>query len=412
MASTLFFRLNSGRQHWAADSTLAGETQQVRTGRFQTSRGAAVTTLSVFTVAGPATVQLCRQQTPAFNADVTISGSIGYNLWGLETSMSANASFAIEFLRLQPNGTVTSILTLSNTTELGTSNAVRTGSGTPTSTDFKKGDSLGVEVYITDAGGTMASGHSVQFDIAGGTAGATGDSFITLTEDVTFTTATPSGSRLYLLDAASDLGGSGQKDMQIGGAAPAAYEYETNTVNGPTSPIQCTETAGGTTVDWFSPPLQAVTIAGGLWQFVFDGYATNTAANAIWLLNLYKVDQDGTNPVHILSYYHNGATSDTQGEMTTTAGTSPITATFAVRETVLTNGQRLRAVLSIDDGAFTGVHVFGDLQTSIPMATGHQAVLQGGTSDALSLLLPTTVAEFTATPTSRRPRQRNHLVFR
>jgi hypothetical protein len=120
-------------------------------------------------------------------ADVTISGSITWNLWASESSMSANVAIngILEVID-GATGTITLIDKTARTTELGTSLAAVNFSETPASgVACKKGDRLRARVFGDDAG-TMASGFTFAFNYNGGLAADTGGSLLTLTEDLTF----------------------------------------------------------------------------------------------------------------------------------------------------------------------------------------------------------------------------------
>lgn len=118
---------------------------------------------------------------------VTISSSISVNLRGLESNNQANASLG---LRVWKGDITTSSLSsqLGQTAalaELGTTEGAITGSFTPTSTAFASGDFIAFEVGVTNATGlTMGGGRTVNFYYAGPTAAASGDSFVTFTDNL------------------------------------------------------------------------------------------------------------------------------------------------------------------------------------------------------------------------------------
>lgn len=74
----------------------------------------------------------------------------------------------------------------------------------------------------------------------------------------------------------------------------AAVSIVVNTASGPTAPIQWTDSAGGTVVDWFTPQLEAVTLAGQI-KVEIRGLESNAAANAVGYCQIAVVDNDGTN---------------------------------------------------------------------------------------------------------------------
>lgn len=114
----------------------------------------------------------------------TISGTISFNLWGLESNMSANAGFRVVIDRCDSSGAFISNVVSSNRgVELGTSAAANAWTATPTSTTLSDGDRLRIRVYVTDVG-TMGSGFNTQLNFDGNTNAANGDSFISLTETI------------------------------------------------------------------------------------------------------------------------------------------------------------------------------------------------------------------------------------
>lgn len=139
-------------------------------------------------------------------ADVTISGSITFNLVMSESSMSANAGAQCIIERLNSLGDIVStVINSEKGTELPTSAAAQNWSGTPTSTNFLRGDRIRIRVLANDAGGTMATGFSVSFSF-NATAGSANDSWVEFTENLTFETADPTGTTHYLRqDSATGL---------------------------------------------------------------------------------------------------------------------------------------------------------------------------------------------------------------
>lgn len=351
---------------------------------------------------------LCRRyQTFPLSAGATISGSISYNLWGLESSMNANASFKVEVFRLQPDGTVTSIGSASNTTELGTSAAVRTGSFTPSSTAFVAGDVIGLMVSFVDAGGTMASGFTLTLNTGAASSGVDGDSFLTFTENLSFSTTAPSGSILYLTDTASDAtsGSNTKKALQIDGSAPSTFTKVTNTAAGPTAPIQMTDGAGGTAIEWFSPQLSSSTITAGLMELSLDLLESNTAANASAVAEVYKTQADGSSPTLLTKSWLAGSGAADTGsvEITTVSADPPIVYSFPIAATSITDGERLKIILYIDDQMISGLNTvaFGTTTPTTNMGGGQTVTAQLGGSGGGYLKLPVSVTQFT--PAGPRP---------
>lgn len=149
---------------------------------------------------------------PPLAAAVTISGTITFNMCGLESNAMANAGFGVVVQRLSNTGAIVSTIVDSvQGTELGTANARRTWTATPTSTAMQKGDRFRIRVYFDDAGGTMVSGYTLTLTYDGTTAN-TGDSNVDFAETITFVEE-PSLLEKYAL-VSSDL----QNSDLFGGA--------------------------------------------------------------------------------------------------------------------------------------------------------------------------------------------------
>lgn len=127
---------------------------------------------------------------------VTISGTITPNIRALESNALANYGVGISISVLPSPGTgAESVLIVPETAvglELGTSEAARTSSITPTSTAISTGDRLIVHIWWYAAGGTSASGRTAT-GFWNGASGATGDSFVTFTEALTEVVVPDSG---------------------------------------------------------------------------------------------------------------------------------------------------------------------------------------------------------------------------
>lgn len=351
MATQLFLRDSSpsvislgGTNYERPQHADASDSYQPRGGRvLSTIQGSSLTTVSASSQTGPvaspgiefvATGEKYRWISSPLAADVTISGTITFNLWGHEGAMSANGGFEVIVERHQPDGTVTTIIDSEEGVELGTSASAHNWTATPTSTACKKGDWLVVRVSANDAGGTMASGSTFTLSYNAAT-GVQGDSYVTFNESLTFQSTDPAGSTLKLLDDASDLGGSGQKKLWTD-AAGGSVDCVTNTVASTTADAQVTASAGGTALSWFTPTLAAVTLD-GLIKLDLYGLESSASANASWRAQLYKTNGSGTSPVLI-------ADSNGQSELATSAGflrLALVTQSFAVAA-----GERLKLVIS------------------------------------------------------------------
>lgn len=172
MATTLYFRnTNIGIATYNKQAIL--------------SRGVTATSVAGTTTSGGTWISLgywASQPLEAF----TLSSSVSINLRGDESNNTANASLGLRLYKWALSGGLGSSLgQASPTTELGTSEGAVTASVTPTSTAFSSGDVLVVEVGIINIG-TMGNGITVNFYFNGPTAAASGDSYFTLTDTVTY----------------------------------------------------------------------------------------------------------------------------------------------------------------------------------------------------------------------------------
>jgi hypothetical protein len=318
------------------------------------------TALSATTAAGPTqgitfnTGQLTNHFiSPPLAADITISGTVSFALCGSESSMNANATLRAALYRLDAEGALTLIVSLASSTELGTSLGRLSFSGAPTSTDMKKGDRFVVIPMIDDAG-TMASGFTVALQVDGANA-STADSKLTLTENVTFITAEPSGTAYWLRDTAAPISpGSATEKMlsqtQGSGTAEAVYTSVTGPVTFPGQ--QWTASAGGTAVEWYTPELDAFTL-GGVVMAEFTNNAqfvesTQSDLRTALTLEIAVVDADGTNPV----IWARGYTS-------TKGVTNPKKWYVSGADLAVGQGKRLRFRVYADDALPSGNQVAG-----------------------------------------------------
>lgn len=297
-------------------------------------------------------------------ADVTISGSITWNLWASESNMSANVAINGRLEVVDgATGTITLIDQTARTTEVAvTTRAVNNFSETPAAgVACKAGDRLRVRIFGDDAG-TMGSGYTFSFSWSGTTGGADGDSYLTLTENLTFVTSEPAGTQVFLTDVASDVSTASEDLVAWTSRGSGQVDIVTNTVSGWTNGVQLTRSGGGTVVDWFTPLLTAFTLSGtarvNLW-----GLESNGAAQAMFACEIARVDGDGTNPV---VWGRNGWVQTSSTELGTFS-------TFALRSIVsgddlaVANGQRIRIRVYLDDSTLSG-----------PLVTGYTTTLMYG----------------------------------
>lgn len=160
-----------------------------------TSQGAALTTGVTNSVAGPtAGVQMTKTaggsalawiSAPLASA-VTISGTVTLNGWALESNGTCNCGVEVRVYKYSGGSEGAAFLTSEKGTELTTSAALQNWTATPTSTAFAAGDRIVLKWWINDAGGTMSSGRTVTMDYDGATGGSDGDTYVSFTEAISF----------------------------------------------------------------------------------------------------------------------------------------------------------------------------------------------------------------------------------
>lgn len=279
---------------------------------------------------------------PPLDADVTISGNITCNIWCLESSMNANAGPQVVIKRI--NGATGALADLvvskEEGVEAGTAASVHNFSATPTSTAFNRGDRIAVMVAANDIG-TMASGFSFTLRSDGNTAGADGDTYVTFTETFSFTSE-PAGSKLYLTTTAVGINpGSANEYEAWTTAGSSSTNAVTNTAAGWTAPIQCTETGGGTALEWYTKQLTAFTLGGAVRCNMrvkdSDGLSNGTIRVEIAVCNS---DGTGATVWGVATGYFDLTTTDTA-----------LSFLVSGDDTSVADGQRLRIRTYIDDGS-------------------------------------------------------------
>lgn len=149
------------------------------------TRGNAVVSTTGNTTAGGTWINLAWFASPPVDT-FSFSGTTSFNLRGLESNNQANASLGLRIYRWSLSGGLGAQLQeLRSTVELGTTEAARTASGTPTTVTIPSGEILVFEVGIINIG-TMGGGRTVTFYYDGPTAGASGDSSVTLNPNIVF----------------------------------------------------------------------------------------------------------------------------------------------------------------------------------------------------------------------------------
>jgi hypothetical protein len=344
---------------------------------------------------------------PPVSADVTISGTITANIWAAESSNSANVAInvAVDVIRANDmSGTESSnlivrIATSARTTEVAlTTRAVNNFTATPTSTVVNRGDRIRVRVFGDDAG-TMATGFTFNIGYGGTTAAADGDTYVSFTETFSFESA-PAGSQIFLTDTASDVA-TASVDREAWTSRGAGVQTDvTNTTTGWTVPLQVTDTAGGTVVDWFTKQLTAFTLGG---KAVANIRASCSAATTASLrLEIARVASDGTSPT-IWSSVCIATSSLDFGALTTSEVAR--TANLSGDDLAISDGQRLRFRIYLED---LSAGIMAPSQTVTTYYAGTSAAASGDTY----ITLPQSVTEFvSSTPGPAFSRQRRANRF-
>lgn len=394
MSTTLYLVTAGDISRGTQDTMLSGAASYWRQRGLRVARGASATSLLGDAVAGPTDgVEagfISGSGAPVewfslpFAADTTISGTITLNLRASESSSTVNAAINAIIERMGPTGSVIStIAQTSRTTELGTSESANNFTVSPTSTTLQKGDRLRVRVYVDDSvdGNMAASSGSIAFYYDGPTGAASGDSYLTFTEDFSFA-SDPAGTVLYLTDTAGPAVGSAtEREMWTSRGAGVQTDV-VNTAAGPISPTQWTDTAGGAVVEWYSKPLAAFTLADKAVATI-RALESNALANVGLRAELAVCDGDGSNVVVWAAANYGTDAGIVEAGTSETA----LPVALAADDLAVTAGQRLRLRAYIDD-------------TNAAQATGYTATLyyagtSGGASGDSYLTLAQSVSEFT-----------------
>jgi len=398
MATQVFFRdTAAGEQQGIQMNDLRGTARWWFAYALSLSRGAAATSVATATVAGTTPgVEVSTGGSvpdswlsPPVDAGFTLSGTITFNLRALESAAAANVAINCKIERIGPDGAVIStIVTTARTTELGTSQAAANFTATPTSTTMAKGDRLRMTVFGDDAG-TMGSGRTFTFFWNGPTAAASGDSYVTFTENFGFQTTAPAGSVLYLTEVAGPAVGAAIELEAWTSRGSGVVSSLTRTAAGPTAPIQVTDAALGTAVEWYTRQLEAFTLAGIVRCNIRNRVDTATSG-AAGRVEIAVVNNDGTGAVVwgsicFGSFTDMGATE--QADVWDVSGA----------DLSVTQGQRLRIRVYLDDeGDAALVNFVRNYQL-------YYAGTSGGASGDSFVTLGQTVTEFVAVTVPRNP---------
>jgi len=372
LATTIYMQDDDARTSHRGrnDAKLNGTASGWNCYRCSTSRGSTATNVTVTSVAGPTNgVEVgfasgpIEWLSPPLAAGVTISGSITFNIRAKHAGTDANAAPRVVIERVDKTGAIVStvISDAITTVELTGSEAAYNWSNTPTSTTFAEGDRIRIRVAFDDSfGGAQAqvTGQTLTFYFSGPTAAATGDSYVTFTETLTFYDSNPSGTLWYLADSVSDIvdqGASNDEKALVSAVGSSTVTAVRNTATGFTSPLQWTKTAGGNTVEWYSPQLAAFTLS----DFVRVGLymlESNASANAGVNVEVAVVNNDGSGATVYGSGGPNNGVFRGDGELPTASG---LRDHFICGPALaVTAGQRIRIRVRLDDSGAALVTAF------------------------------------------------------
>ena len=233
----------------------------------------------------------------------------------------------------------------------------------------------------------MATGFTATFDYSAASSAVDGDSYITFTETFSFE-GTPSGTTLYLTDTASDVSaGIVEREMWTSRGAGVQTDV-TNTVNGWTTGVQTTDTAGGSAVEWYTKQLTGFTLSGRI-----DANLRATQASGIGNSSLRaeiaRVDADGSN-ASVWGSWCFDPTVYGDHEIKSPPDTLNLPVRISGDDLAISNGQRLRLRILLDD-------LPNNAMVSGTTVTTYYAGTSGGASGDAFLTLTETITEFVAT---------------
>lgn len=134
----------------------------------------------------PAGDQLIARFTSRPLVGFTLSGNVAVNVWAYEDLSTTNSAVRCIVKKMNTSLVLSGNIAVVTSTELGTKSAhVSLTNTTPTSTVVANGEYLVFEVYASPTGGSPATGRIVTLSYDSPAAGATGDSYVTLFENIT-----------------------------------------------------------------------------------------------------------------------------------------------------------------------------------------------------------------------------------
>lgn len=185
----------SGTSTWNPNSALSGvispavmatRLQRGGTSTASTATGTSAGNTARIPYTHPSGVGSLVWVTPPLDRDITIASTVTFNIWALESSMNANVQVGCYVFSVDGTQNISAaIADGTEGVELTTSLAVNNFTATPTSTALTRGSRLIIIPYHINIG-TEGGGFTTTMNYDGPTSGASGDSFVTFTEDFGF----------------------------------------------------------------------------------------------------------------------------------------------------------------------------------------------------------------------------------
>lgn len=190
------------------------------------------------------------------SAEVTVSGTVTFNVWASLHSTAFTAKLRARLYKITSGGSaIETLITEADSATLAGSLGVSmlyNFTATPgTAVTLGPNERFVLRVFLVILTGTYDSAFNVQLRAGGGVAGVNGDTYVEVTETITMV---PNGTTLYLRRTTT-IGIGTHFDMLASRGSSAATTGVVSTVSGPTDPLQWTRTAGGTLLSWISPRL-------------------------------------------------------------------------------------------------------------------------------------------------------------
>lgn len=287
--------------------------------------------------------------------DVTISGTITFNLWMGENATANNAGAMCVIERISSTGAIISTIASSaKGTELPktSSIAAQNWTVTATSTNMLKGDRIRVRVLMKNVGTMGTDAIGCQLNYSGTTAAASGDSYVQFTETFGFQTALPawqhdsSGTNQGIGTAAA-TSKVAQSFTLPSAVSPGLIDIVMSKSGTPTDDMTLeirTDNAGepSSTVLATSNPVSASTITTSrAWiRFTFPSPASLSASTTYWLVAYRSGAASGANFVgwgraNSAVYANGNPSTQDSGTLVWTPGTQDFTFLLSDQNTIL-----------------------------------------------------------------------------